>query len=251
LGRNGECPVAVVAPATPADCFQMAIEAVKIAVRYMTPVIYLSDGYLANGAEPWRIPAAKDLPKIDVKFRTDPEGYAVYLRNPETLARDWVIPGTPRLEHRVGGLEKDFVTGNVSYDPINHEKMVRVRAEKIARIARDIPAIEVNGSPNGGKVLVVGWGSTYGAIRQAVKVLRQQDRDVSSIHLRHLNPFPSNLGDVLSRFEKVLVPEMNLGQLSGLLRIHYLTPTIGLNKVQGRPFTVSEIVKKVEDLLED
>jgi 2-oxoglutarate ferredoxin oxidoreductase subunit alpha len=251
LGRNGECPVCVVAAATPADCFAMALEAVRLAVKYMTPVIYLSDGYLANGAEPWLIPRVEDLPQIEAQVRADPDGYQVYQRNPDTLARDWVVPGTPGLEHRVGGLEKDFLTGNVSYDPVNHERMVLVRAEKIERIARDIPPVEVNGNPDGGKVLIVCWGSTYGAITQAVRFLRQQDRDVSSVHLRYLNPLPPNLGGVLSRFDKVVVPEMNLGQLSALLRIKYLTPTIGLNKVQGRPFMVSEIVRKVEGVLED
>jgi 2-oxoglutarate ferredoxin oxidoreductase subunit alpha len=250
-GRNGECPVAVIAAATPADCFGMAVEAVRLAVRYMTPVVLLSDGYLANGAEPWCIPKVEDLPKIEVRFRTSPRGYRVYQRHPETLARDWVLPGTPGLAHRVGGLEKDFLTGAISYDSLNHERMVRVRAEKIERIARDIPPLKVNGNPAGGKLLVVGWGSTFGAISDALPRLRALGRDVSSIHLKYLNPFPPNLGEILARFDKILVPELNLGQLSLLLQARYLKPTVGLNKVQGRPFMVSEIVDKVEELLKE
>ncbi len=248
LGRNGECPVAVVAPATPADCFTMAIEAFRIATRHMTPVLFLSDGYLGNGAEPWRVPRQEDLPKFEVKFRTEKEGFFPYLRDPKTLARPWAIPGTPGLEHRIGGLEKEDVTGNVSYDPQNHEKMVRLRAEKIARIADDIPPLEVLGKP-AGKVLVVGWGSTYGAITSAVQELQAKGLPVSSIHLRHLNPFPRNLGEILRTFDKILVPELNLGQLRTLIRARYLVDAVGLNKVQGKPFKVSEIVKSIEELL--
>ena len=248
FGRNNECPVAVVAPATPVDCFQMAIEAVRIATRHMCPVIYLSDGYLGNGAEPWKLPDIASLPKIDVAFRTDPEGFYPYLRDPETLARPWAIPGTPGLEHRIGGLEKEDVTGNVSYDPLNHEHMVWTRAEKIARIAHEIPDAEVYGDPSG-DLLVVGWGSTYGAITHAVKILRHGGHRVSSMHLRYLNPMPANVGDVLARFRRVLVPEMNLGQLLMILRAKFLVDAVGLNKVQGRPFKVSEIVMKAEDLL--
>ncbi len=248
FGRNGECPVAVVAPATPADCFWMAIEAFRIATRYMTPVIYLSDGYLGNGSEPWRIPGPQALPKFEVAFRTQKEGFLPYQRDPKTLARPWAVPGTPGLEHRIGGLEKEDVTGNVSYDPLNHDKMVRLREEKIARIANDIPEVKILGRESG-KVLVVGWGSTYGAITSAVESMQGRGLSVSSIHLRHLNPFPRNLGSILGRFKKVLVPELNLGQLRLLMRARYLVDAIGLNKVQGKPFKVSEIVEAVEKLL--
>jgi 2-oxoglutarate ferredoxin oxidoreductase subunit alpha len=247
-GRNGECPVAVVAPATPAECFSMAIEAFRIATRYMTPVFFLSDGYLGNGAEPWKIPTIGELPKFEVRFRTEKEGFQPYLRDPKTLARPWAVPGTPGLEHRIGGLEKEDITGNVSYDPLNHEHMVRLRAEKIARIAADIPHVQVLGKDSG-PLLVVGWGSTYGAITSAVEELQAKGRPVSSIHLRYLNPFQANLGDVLKRFEKVLVPELNLGQLSLLIRARYLVDAVGLNKVQGKPFRVSEITRAIEELL--
>jgi 2-oxoglutarate ferredoxin oxidoreductase subunit alpha len=248
FGRNNECPVAVVAPATPVDCFQMAIEAVRIATRHMCPVIFLSDGYLGNGAEPWKLPDIASLPQFEVKFRTDPEGFYPYVRDPETLARPWAIPGTPGLEHRIGGLEKEDVTGNVSYDPMNHEHMVWTRAEKIRLIAHDIPDAEVYGD-EAGDLLIVGWGSTYGAITHAVKTLRQRGHRVSSMHLRYLNPMPANVGDVLARFQRVLVPEMNLGQLLTILRANFLVEAVGLNKVQGRPFKVSEIVVKAEELL--
>jgi 2-oxoglutarate ferredoxin oxidoreductase subunit alpha len=245
LGRNGECPVVVVAPATPSECFSMAIEATRIAVKYMTPVMYLSDGYLANGAEPWKVPKPADLPKIDVHFVTNPDGFMPYQRDPKTLARPWAIPGTPGLEHRIGGLEKEDVTGNVSYDPMNHDKMVRLRAEKVARIADDIPPIEVFGKESG-QVLVVGWGGTYGAITSAVEALQHEGAPVSSIHLRHLNPFPKNLGEVLKRFKTVLVAELNLGQLCLLIRARYLVDAVSVNKVQGRPFKVAEITKAIK-----
>ena len=248
-GRNGECPVCVIAPSTPSDCFHMAIEAFRIAVRHMVPVIFLSDGYLANGAEPWLMPRSEDLPRIPVKFHTDKATFQPYARDPETLARMWAIPGTPGLEHRIGGLEKEDITGNVSYDPENHEKMVRIRAEKVDRIANDIPPVEVMGDPEGGDVLVIGWGSTYGAIDQAVGRVRRRGGKVSSIHLKYLNPFPSNLGEVLQRFEKILVPEMNMGQLSMLLRARYLVDAIGLNKIQGQPFKIKEIERKIEEVL--
>ena len=249
FGRNSESPVAIVAPATPADCFYMAIEAWRIAVKYMTPVLYLSDGYLANGSEPWKIPAVEDLPKIDVRFTTDPNGFFPYLRDETTLSRPWAIPGTPGLEHRIGGLEKQNITGNVSYDPENHMKMVELRAEKVARIAQDIPELQVFGDPEG-EVLVVGWGGTYGALNAAVEEVRSRNLPVSSIHLRHLNPFPKNLPDILGRFEKILVPELNLGQLSWLLRAKYLVPTISFPKVKGKPFKISEIIDKIEEVLE-
>jgi len=248
LGRNGECPLAVIAPATPSECFTMAIEAVRIATRFMTPVFFMSDGYLGNGAEPWRIPEAHELPKLTVKFWDNPETFKPYLRDPKTLARPWAIPGTPRMEHRIGGLEKEDITGNVSYDPLNHEKMIQLRAEKIARIADDIPELMVYGPPSG-RLLVVGWGGTYGAITSAVEEVQRRGGSVSAVHLRYLNPFPRNLGEVLKRFERVLVPELNLGQLRMLLRARYLVDAAGLNKVQGKPFRVSEIVKAIDDIL--
>ena len=249
FGRNSESPVAVIAPATPGDCFYMAIEAWRIAVKYMTPVIYLSDGYLANGSEPWQIPNVSDLPKIEVRFHTDPHGFFPYLRDEKTLARPWAIPGTIGLEHRIGGLEKQDVTGNVSYDPENHQKMVLLRAEKVARIANDIPDLEVFGDREG-EVLVVGWGGTYGALTAAVEEARKRNLPVSSIHLRYLNPFPKNLGDILGRFEKILVPELNLGQLAMLLRAKFLVPAISYGKVKGKPFKISEIIDKIEETLE-
>lgn len=251
FGRNGESPVPVLAPATPGDCFNMAIEAVRIAVRYMTPVLYLSDGYLANGSEPWLIPDIAQLPKLEVKYakKDDIQGkFMPYLRNPETLARPWAVPGTPGLEHRIGGLEKEDVTGNVSYDPLNHQKMVNIRAAKVAGIAESIPPVEVNGDAQG-DVLVVGWGGTYGAITSAVEHLRAQGKKVSSIHLRYLNPFPKNLGDVLKSFKKVLIAELNLGQLALLLRAKYLVDAQSLCKVQGKPFKIQEIVEAVQNLL--
>lgn len=248
FGRNGECPVAIVAPATPGDCFHMAFEAFRIATKFMTPVFYLSDGYLGNGSEPWKIPKVADLPRIDIEFRKDPNGFHPYSRDEATLARPWAVPGTPGLEHRIGGLEKEHITGNVSYNPENHEFMVRLRAEKIARIASFIPEVEVFGKPEG-KVLVVGWGGTYGAITSAVEAMQGWGKSVSSIHLRYLNPFPRNLGEVLSRFEKVLVAELNLGQLRLLLRAHYLVDAIGFNKVKGHPFKISELIGKLEDLV--
>jgi 2-oxoglutarate ferredoxin oxidoreductase subunit alpha len=248
FGRNSECPVAVVAPATPSECFSMALEAFRIAIKYMTPVIFLSDGYLGNGAEPWKIPGMDELPEIPVRFHTDKESFQPYRRDPRTLARLWAIPGTLGLEHRIGGLEKEDGTGNVSYDPLNHEKMVHLRAEKIARIADDIPEVRVFG-PDSGKLLVLGWGSTHGCITSAVEKVQSRGGSVASAHLRYLNPFPRNLGELLRRFEKVLVPELNLGQLRFLIRGHYLVDAVGLNKVQGKPFKISEIVRKIEEML--
>ena len=249
FGRNSESPVAIVAPATPGECFWMAIEAWRIAIKYMTPVLYLSDGYLANGSEPWKIPRVEDLPKIEVHLRTEVQDFLPYLRDETTLARPWAIPGTPGLEHRIGGLEKQDITGNVSYDPLNHQAMVHLRAEKIARIANDIPDVEVHGDPEG-QVLVVGWGGTYGAITAAVEEMQNRKVSVSSIHLRYLNPFPKNLGDVLSRFEKVLVAELNLGQLAMLIRSKYMIPAITYSKVMGKPFKISELIDKIEETLE-
>ena len=247
-GRNGECPAIVVAPATPAECFSMAIEAVRLAYRYMTPVFYLSDGYLANGAEPWLVPEIDELPKIEVKFAEDPATFMPYARDEETLARPYALPGTPGLEHRIGGIEKQHMTGNVNYDPENHHFMVLMRQAKVDRAAQDIPEVEVFGDPSG-KVLVLGWGSTYGSITSAVEKMRAEGKSVSSAHLRHLSPFPSNLGDVLRSFEKVIVPEMNLGQLATMIRAKYLVDAVAFSKVKGRPFQIREIVRKVEEYL--
>jgi len=248
-GRNGDSPVPIIAAATPADCFMAAFDAVRIAVKYMTPVILLSDGYLANGAEPWLIPKAADLPRLTVQFRSEPAGFYPYLRDPATLSRPWVVPGTPGLEHRIGGLEKEYLSGNVSYAPMNHEQMVRIRARKIAGIAAELPPTMVHG-PAEGDVLVVGWGSTYGAIAAAVTAAQQQGQRVSHIHLRYLNPLPPDLGDILGRFTHVLVPEMNMGQLVKVLRAEFLVNAVGLNKVQGLPFKVAEITNRIHRILE-
>jgi 2-oxoglutarate ferredoxin oxidoreductase subunit alpha len=250
FGRNGECPVAIVAPATPGECFQVAVEAFRIATKHMLPVIYLSDGYLANGAEPWRLPTMAELPNFEVKLTTDAEGFNPYNRDPETLARPWAVPGTPNLEHRIGGIEKQDITGNVSYEPENHMHMVLTRAEKVARIAYDIPDVEVFGEPDG-RLLVIGWGSTYGAITSAVEEMQNRGMSISSIHLRYLNPFPSNLGEILGRFDRVLVPELNLGQLAMLLRARYLVPAVSFPKVKGKPFKISELTAKMNELYED
>ncbi len=247
-GRHGEAPVPILAAATPADCFRMAFEAVRLAVTYMTPVILLTDGYLANGAEPWLVPDPSTLPDISVAFRTDPNGFFPYLRDQTTLSRPWVVPGTPGLEHRIGGLEKEYLTGNVSYAPINHEQMIRVRARKVAGIVREIPPTEVVGPPEG-DLLIVGWGSSYGAITQAVRELQAAGHRVAQAHLRYLNPLPPDLGGLLGRFRHVLVPEMNLGQLVRLLRAEYLVDAIGFNKIQGRPFKVSEIASRALRIL--
>ncbi|HUG36557.1 MAG TPA: hypothetical protein VML54_06375, partial [Candidatus Limnocylindrales bacterium] len=247
-GRNAESPLAVVAPATPGDCFATMLEAFRIAVRHMTPVVVLSDAYLANSSEPWLIPDVDALARFPVVHWTDPTRFAPYLRDPETLARPWAVPGTPGLEHRIGGLEGEEITGNVSYSPENHERMVRLRAEKVARIANDLPALEVNGADRG-ELLVVGWGGTLGAIDSAVNEVRADGLDVSSIHLRHLNPFPPNLGEVLGRFRRVLVAELNTGQLWRMLRAEFLVPAELLSKVQGQPFKVAEIRARIEALL--
>jgi 2-oxoglutarate ferredoxin oxidoreductase subunit alpha len=250
FGRNSESPLPVVAAASPSDCFYTALEATRIALKYMVPVILLSDGYIANGSEPWALPRVEDLPDLRLDFRTDPKGFMPYERDPETLARPWAVPGTPGLEHRIGGLEKHDVTGEVSYDPANHELMVNLRAEKVRRIANDIPDVEVFGDPEGGELLVLGWGSTLGSITGAVNEARKRGLKVSRAHLRHLNPFPKNLGDVLARFEHVLIPEMNLGQLAFLIRGTYLKDVISYPKVQGKPFFRNEILEKIEALME-
>src|SRR3989475_764896 len=244
-GRNADAPLAVIAPATASDCFEVAIEAVRIATKYMTPVILLSDAYLAHAAEPWRLPDPSALPRFPVHFRTDPAGFHPFVRDPVTLARAWAVPGTSGLEHRIGGLEKDYDTGHISYDPENHARMTRTRAAKIAGIANDIPPQRAALGADHGAVAVVGWGSTYGAIQQAVREAREDGIDVSHIHLRYLNPFPSNLGDLLKRFDRVLVPEMNSGQLVQLLRASYLVPAEGLNKVEGKPLKVAEMVQAI------
>jgi len=248
FGRNGESPIPVLAPAGPADCFDIAIEAFRIAVRHSTPVFILSDGYLANGAEPWRIPVFEDLERIQVVHPTDAEGFEPYSRDEATLGRPWVLPGTPGLEHRIGGLETEHITGEVSYDPENHEFMCRLRAEKIERIADFIPALEVSG-PEKGDLLLLSWGSTYGPVYSAARRFQGEGRSVAHAHLRYINPFPKNLGEVLSRYEKVLVPELNFGQLVLLVRARYLVDAIPMSKVQGRPFTISEVVSKIEELL--
>ena len=261
FGRNGEAPVPIIAPQSPADCFDAAIEAARIAVTYRTPVMLLSDGYLANGSEPWKIPEVVDLPTIDPKFATEPnhtdaKGQAEfwpYLRDEETLARPWAVPGTKGLEHRIGGLEKGEGHGNISYDPANHDFMVRTRAAKVERIAQDIPPMEVDdpGADSGGgaKVLVLGWGSTYGPIGAAVRQVRNAGLEVAQAHLRHLNPFPSDLGDVLKRYDAVMVPEMNLGQLSMLLRARYLVDVVGYNHVRGLPLRAAELADAITDLI--
>lgn len=254
FGRNGECPLPVLAAQSPADCFTMTFEAVRLAVGYMTPVMLLSDGYLANGAEPWPMPKIEDLPHITVKHPTSPNGngngeqhFLPYKRDAR-LVREWAVPGTPGLEHRIGGLEKADVTGNVSYDPLNHEHMIRTRAQKVANIANDIPPLEVNG-PADAELLVMGWGGTYGSITTAVERLQHRGLKVAQAHLRYLNPMPKNTGEVLKRFKRILVPELNAGQLRLLLRGMFLVPAEGLNKVQGKPFLVSEIEEKVEQML--
>jgi 2-oxoglutarate ferredoxin oxidoreductase subunit alpha len=248
FGRNSDSPVAIVAPATPAECFEMAIQAARFAIKYMCPVFLLSDGYLANGAEPWKIPNLDEIHEIPVRFATDPADFKPYRRNPETLARPWAVPGTPGLEHRVGGLEKQDVTGNINYEPLNHEKMVRIRAAKVEAIAQDIPDIVPAGDPDG-DLLIVAWGSTHGSITAAVNSQRELGYRIGHVHLRHLNPFPRNLGDVLKRYKKVLVPELNMGQLLWLLRAKFLVNAIGLNKIQGRPFKQSELEQKISELV--
>jgi 2-oxoglutarate ferredoxin oxidoreductase subunit alpha len=248
FGRNSEAPVPVLAASTPGDCFWVALEASRIAVKYMVPVIVLSDGYLANGAEPWKVPALSELPDFPVHYRTDPEGFQPYLRNPDTLARPWAVPGTPGLEHRIGGLEKQDVTGNVNYEPLNHERMVRLRAAKVAAVVQEVPDAIPAGDPEG-DLLLVGWGSTYGAITAALRAQRDKGRRVGHVHLRHLNPLPRNLGEVLKRYKKVVVPEMNMGQLVWILRAQYLVDAEGFNKIQGKPFKQSEIEAKIEEVV--
>lgn len=250
-GRNGECPVCVLAANSPADCFNCAIEAVRIATKFMTPVILLTDGYIANGEEPWAIPDIKTLPRIEIKHptaRSDGSAFHPYERD-EHLARPWALPGTPGLEHRIGGLEKQDITGNVSYDPENHQRMIHLRAKKIASIALDVPEQKVMG-PEKGDLLVIGWGGTMGAIRSAVERVQKQGYQVAAANVRYLNPFPRNLGQVLSNYKKVLVPELNMGQLRMLLRANYLVDAIGYNKIKGKPFLISELELRIKEVLE-
>jgi 2-oxoglutarate ferredoxin oxidoreductase subunit alpha len=254
-GRHGEAPLPIVAARSPSHCFATALEAARIAIKYRTPVILLSDGYLANGAEPWLLPDVDSLPDISVRFTTEPNhalddgtsDFWPYLRDPETLARPWAIPGTPGLMHRIGGLEKQDGTGNVNYDPENHERMVRIRAEKIAGIARDIPPVEVD-DPGQASVLVLGWGSTYGTIQQAARQARDSGVEVAHAHLMHLNPFPANLGDVLRRYERVLIPEMNLGQLARLVRAEFLVDAVSHTQIQGVPFRAADIEQAIREM---
>ena len=256
FGRNGEAPVPIVAPKSPADCFAAAFEACRIAVKYRTPVFLLSDGALANGAEPWLLPTTAELPAIDPQFLTAPnheiDGVDVlwpYKRDPETLARPWIVPGTPGLEHRIGGIEKADGTGNISYDPKNHDKMVRLRAAKVDGIAREVPELDLDDPTGDADVLVLGWGSTYGPIGAACAALRAEGVRVAQAHLRLVNPFPANTGDVLSRYRRILIPEMNMGQLALLIRAKYLVDARSLTKVQGQPFTSKEIADAVKDVI--
>lgn len=246
-GRNGEAPVVVIAASTPSDCFYMAIEASKIALKYMLPVILLTDGYIANGSEPWRIPHLDELPKFEKLYEKNAEDFQPYKRD-ENLARPWAVPGTPGLEHRIGGLEKANITGNVSYDPDNHDFMCRLRAEKVAKVVNDIPDIVVDG-PEKGELLVMGWGGTKGSITEAVTKARKAGLTVSQIHLKYLNPMPKNLGEVLSNFKKILIPELNLGQLATLIRKEFLRDVIQLNKLKGLPFKSTEIQNKISEIL--
>lgn len=248
FGRNSEAPIPIIAPATPGDCFWMALEACRIAIKYMVPVILLSDGYLANGAEPWRVPDADEIPDIPVQFAKDPTDFKPYRRNPDTLARPWAIPGTPGLEHRIGGLEKQDVSGNINYEPLNHENMVRIRAAKVAGIVQDIPDAIAAGDQEG-DLLIVAWGSTHGSITAAVKSQRAQGRRIGHLHLRYLNPLPANLAQIFKRYKKILVPELNMGQLLWLLRAKYLVDAVGLNKIQGRPFKQAELEQKIEEII--
>ncbi|MGN6803125.1 MAG: 2-oxoacid:acceptor oxidoreductase subunit alpha [Ginsengibacter sp.] len=251
-GRNGESPIPVISASTPSDCFSAVYEAVRIAINHMTPVVFLSDGYLANGSEPWKYPESKDLPPIQVKFKAGlsegEEKFQPYLRD-EKLVRPWAIPGTEGLEHRVGGLEKEAVTGNVSYDPENHELMVKLRQEKVDKIAEYIPEQKIDNGPEKGKVLVIGWGSTYGAIKSAVAELMKDGAEVAHVHLRYIRPFPKNLGSIIKNFDKVLIPELNNGQLIKIIRDKYLVDAKGFNKIKGVPFTKTELVTEIKKLL--
>jgi|HubBroStandDraft_4_1064222.scaffolds.fasta_scaffold04078_3 2-oxoglutarate ferredoxin oxidoreductase subunit alpha len=248
FGRNSEAPIPVLAPSSPGDCFWIALEASRIAIKHMVPVIVLSDGYLANGAEPWKVPTIEELPEIPVHFETNPEGFLPYRRDPITFSRPWAIPGTPGLEHRIGGIEKQDVTGNINYEPLNHEHMVRLRAAKVESVANDIPPVIPEGDESG-DLLIIAWGSTHGPITAALNAQREKGRRIGHVHLRYLNPLPRDLGEVISRYKKVLVPEMNMGQLLMILRAKYLVDAQGYNKIQGKPFKTSEIEQKIEEML--
>ncbi|GAA3639452.1 2-oxoglutarate ferredoxin oxidoreductase subunit alpha [Lentzea atacamensis] len=247
FGRNGESPVPVVAPQSPSDCFDAVVDAARIALKYRTPVLFLSDGAVANGSEPWLIPDVDSLPDLSVEFATDPETFQPYARDPETLARPWAVPGTPGLQHRIGGLEKQDITGNISYDPENHDRMVRLRQAKIDGI--EVPDVVVDEPDGNARVLVIGWGSTYGPIGAAARRVRKLGLPVAHAHLRHLNPFPKNLGEVLRKYDKVIVPEMNLGQLALLLRAKYLVDAVSYTKVQGLPFKAEELQDVLADVI--
>jgi 2-oxoglutarate ferredoxin oxidoreductase subunit alpha len=249
-GRNADTPVPVIASCTPGDCFEVAIEAVRIATQYMTPVYLLTDGYLANAAEPWKIPDVDQIKPFPIKHYTNPEGFQPYLRDPKTLTRVWAVPGTPGTEHRIGGIEKDFNTGDISYDPENHHKMTMVRVGRIKRIAEDLPPQTVALGNEKGKLAVVGWGSTYGSINQAVRRSRDKGLDVSHIHIRHIWPMPTNMGALLKGFDRVLVPEMNAGQLITVLRAEYLVDAKGLNQISGQPFKVVDLEAAIKNMLE-
>jgi 2-oxoglutarate/2-oxoacid ferredoxin oxidoreductase subunit alpha len=249
-GRHGEAPLPVLAASSASDCFYMTLEAARLALKYMVPVLLLTDGYIAQGSEPWRVPTLDELPDISPKFVTDPEGFAPYKRDPETLARYWSVPGLKGMEHRIGGLEKEDVSGIVSHDPMNHQKMVEIRQKKVENIANDIPLAEVEGEQEG-DLLVIGWGSSYGAIKTAYDRIKEQGKKLSYLHLSYLNPFPKNLGEILQKFERVLVPELNMGQLKTILQSKYLKPILGYNKVQGNPFKAYEIENKINELLNE
>jgi len=259
FGRNGEAPVPIVAAQSPGDCFDAAVEAVRIALTYRTPVFLLTDGYLANGSEPWRVPALEDLPDLRVEFATKPNGddgttFLPYLRDPETLARPWAVPGTAGLEHRIGGIEKADKTGNISYEPDNHDFMVRTRQAKVDGVARTIAPLVVDdpgaGTDQQAKVLVLGWGSTYGPIGAACREVRAAGGAIAQVHLRHLNPFPANLGEILASYDKVVLPEMNLGQLALLIRAKYLVDVISVTQVRGEPFRASELATMLQGVIE-
>jgi 2-oxoglutarate ferredoxin oxidoreductase subunit alpha len=253
FGRNGEAPVPIVAAQSPSDCFDAALEAARIALTYRTPVFLLSDGYLANGSEPWRVPSVDDLPRLDVEFATEPNGdggeFLPYLRDPQTLARPWAVPGTAGLEHRIGGIEKADRTGNISYDPDNHDFMVRTRQAKVDGIARSLPPLRVDDPDGDARVLVLGWGSTYGPIGAACQKVRSAGASVAQLHLRHLNPFPNDLGEILKRYDKVVIPEMNLGQLAMLVRARYLVDAISVTQVRGLPFKADELAEMLQGVI--
>ena len=253
-GRNGECPMPIIAASTPSDCFMAAFEAVRISVQHMTPVILLSDGYIANGAEPWKFPQSADLPEIKREFKTQlgdhEEKFQPYVRD-ENLVRPWVIPGTPGMEHRIGGLEKQNITGNISYDPENHQLMVKIRQEKVDKIADHIPEQKLDSGPEKGKLLVIGWGSTYGSLKSACAQLQAEGASIAHAHIRYMRPFPKNLGDIIKNFDKVLIPELNNGQLVKIIRDVYYTDAVPYNKIMGIPFTKAELVEKMKEMLAD